>query len=131
MMDELERQLREVLEQHGGIRLALLFGSVAKGTAGFESDLDIAVDTGCPLDVDEKIALIEELAMLTGRPIDLIDLTTVGEPLLGQILAGNKRIIGDNTQYANLTLKHIYNMEDFVPYQRRILEERRRAWIGK
>lgn len=130
-MDELERQLRELLEKHGGIRLALLFGSVAKGAAGFESDLDIAVDVGHPLDVKEKIALIEKLAILTGRPIDLIDLATVGEPLLGQILAGNKRIIGDNTQYANLMLKHIYNMEDFVPYQRRILEERRRAWIGK
>ncbi|NTU54022.1 MAG: nucleotidyltransferase domain-containing protein [Chlorobiaceae bacterium] len=130
-MDEPERQLRGVLERHGGIRLALLFGSVAKGTAGFESDLDIAVDAGHTLDVEEKIALIEALAMLTGRPIDLIDLSTVGEPLLGQILAGNKRLIGDNTQYANLMLKHIYNMEDFVPYQRRILEERRRAWIGR
>lgn len=130
-MDELEGKLRELLEMHGGIRLALLFGSVAKGTAGFESDLDIAVDAGHVLDVEEKIALIEALAMLTGRPIDLIDLKTVGEPLLGQILAGNKRIIGNTTQYAELTLKHIYNMEDFVPYQRRILEERRRAWIGK
>lgn len=130
-MDELARQLREVLERHGGIRLALLFGSVAKGAAGFESDLDIAVDAGHALGVEEKIALIEELAMLTGRPIDLVDLTTVGEPLLGQILAANKRIIGDNTRYANLTLKHIYNMEDFVPYQRRILEERRQVWIGK
>lgn len=130
-MDELERQLKDLLEKHGGIRLALLFGSVAKGTARFESDLDIAVDKGRPLEVEEIIALIEELAMLTGRPIDLIDLATVGEPLLGQILAGNKRIIGDNTLYANLMLKHIYNMEDFVPYQRRIHEERRRAWIGK
>jgi len=81
--------------------------------------------------VEEKIALIEELAMLTGRPIDLVDLTTVGEPLLGQILTANKRIIGDKSRYAELMLKHIYNMEDFVPYQRRILEERRQAWIGK
>lgn len=129
-MDELERQLKELLEKHG-IRLALLFGSVAKGSAGFESDLDIAVDAGHALGVEEKIALIEALAMLTGRPIDLIDLKTVGEPLLGQILAGNKRIIGNTTKYAELTLKHIYNMEDFVPYQRRILEERRRAWIGR
>jgi len=129
-MDEPEQQLRELLERHG-VRLALLFGSVAKGTAGFESDLDIAVDAGHALGVEETIALIGELAMLTGRPIDLIDLKTVGEPLLGQILAGNKRIIGNNTQYAELTLKHIYNMEDFVPYQRRIHEEGRRAWIGR
>jgi uncharacterized protein len=130
-MDELERQLRELLERHDGIRLALLFGSVAKGAAGFESDLDIAVDAGHPLGVEEKIALIEKLAMLTGRPIDLIDLATVGEPLLGQILAGNKRIIDDATEYEKLVLRHGYNLEHVVPRQRRILEKRRSAWIGK
>ncbi|NTV66123.1 MAG: nucleotidyltransferase domain-containing protein [Chlorobaculum sp.] len=130
-MDELEGKLRELLEKHGGIRLALLFGSVAKGTAGFESDLDIAVDKGRPLEVEEIIALIEELAMLTGRPIDLIDLATVGEPLLGQILAGNKRIIDNSAEYETLINRHSYNLEHVVPQQRKILEERRNAWLGR
>ncbi|NTU68320.1 MAG: nucleotidyltransferase domain-containing protein [Chlorobiaceae bacterium] len=130
-MATIEQQLSTVLEKHGGIRFAILFGSLAKGTAGFESDVDLAVDAGRPLDVEAKIGLIGELALATGRPVDLIDLTTVGEPLLGQILAGGKRILGSAGRQADLRLRHLYNLQDFVPYQQRLLEQRRIAWIGK
>ncbi len=120
-----------MLERHSAIRLALLFGSLAKGTAHCESDLDLAVGADRPLDADETMELISDLAEASGRPVDLIDLSTVGEPLLGQIIAGGRRIIGSNTLYAELLLKHLYNQEDFMPYQRRILKERREAWIGR
>ena len=131
MTQNIDQQLRGVLERHGTIRLALLFGSLAKGTFGRESDLDIAVGAGRTLEVQEKIALIEELAEATGRPVDLVDLSTVGEPLLGQILAGGRRILGDDAGHAELVLKHLYNQADFGPYQKRILQQRRAAWIGQ
>jgi predicted nucleotidyltransferase len=131
MTESIETQLSQVLERHQEIRLALLFGSLAKGTARFDSDLDLAVGADYPLDVDDTIELISDLAKATGRPVDLIDLSTVGEPLLGQIIAGGRRIVGSDTLYAELVLKHLYNQEDFVPYQRRILKERREAWIGR
>jgi len=124
-------QIRQVLERHKAIRLALLFGSLAKGTAHRESDLDLAVGADHPLDADETMELISDLAEALGRPVDLIDLSTVGEPLLGQIIDGGRRVVGSNTLYAGLLLKHLYNQEDFVPYQRRILKERREAWIGR
>ena len=128
--ESIDKQIRDVLERHNAIRLALLFGSLAKGTAHYESDVDLAVGADHPLDVHETINLISDLAEVTGRPVDLIDLSTVGEPLLGQIIAGGRRIVGSNTLFAQLVLKHLYNIEDFVPYQRRILKERRKAWIG-
>ena len=131
MTESIETQIRQVLERHHTIRLALLFGSLAKGTALPDSDLDLAVGADRPLDVDETIELISDLAIAIGRPVDLIDLSIVGEPLLGQILAGGRRIVGSNTRFAELLLKHLYNQEDFVPYQRRILKERREAWIGR
>ena len=131
MTESIETQLSQVLERHQAIRLALLFGSLAKGTARFDSDLDLAVGADHPLDVDDTIELISDLAKATGRPVDLIDLSTVGEPLLGQIIAGGRRIVGSDTLYAELVLKHLYNQEDFVPYQRRILKERKEAWIGR
>jgi len=131
MTESIETQLSQVLERHQAIRLALLFGSLAKGTARFDSDLDLAVGADHPLDVDDTIELISDLAKATGRPVDLIDLSMVGEPLLGQIIAGGRRIVGSDTLYAELVLKHLYNQEDFVPYQRRILKERRDAWIGR
>jgi predicted nucleotidyltransferase len=127
----IDNQLRQVLERHPFIRLTILFGSVAKGTAGFESDLDIAVSATRPLSTDDMMSLIGDLAEMSGRPIDLIDLSTVGEPLLGQIIAHGRRIIGSDTDYVNVVLKHIYNEADFVPLQKRILKERREAWIGK
>jgi predicted nucleotidyltransferase len=129
--EPIDIQIRKVLERHKAIRLALVFGSLAKGTAHCESDLDLAVGADHPLDADETMELIADLAEALERPVDLIDLSTVGEPLLGQIIAGGRRIVGSNTLYAGLLLKHLYNQEDFVPYQRRILKERREAWIGR
>lgn len=114
-----------------GIRLAILFGSLATGKGRAESDLDLAVDAGRSLTVSEKMALISELAQSTGRPIDLVDIHTVGEPLLGQILQHGKRILGSDTHYANLVTRHLIDQADFLPYRDRILAERRKAWIGK
>jgi len=75
-------------------------------------------------------AWIAELAAATGRPVDLIDLHAVGEPLLGQILKHGKMIRGDAAGMTGLMQRHVYAMEDFVPYVERTLAERRRAGIG-
>jgi predicted nucleotidyltransferase len=111
--------------------LAILFGSAAAGKERPESDIDLAVDVGRALTVDERMALISKLAGFTGRPIDLVDLHIVGEPLLGQILRHGERILGTDTRYANLVRKHLFDKADFLPYRDRILRERRQAWIGK
>lgn len=113
------------------IELAILFGSLASGAGGANSDIDLAVDAGRRLTADEKAGLIAELAMRTGRPIDLVDIRAVGEPLLGQILRRGRRILGSDSAYANLILRHIFDRADYLPYRERILAERRRAWIGK
>src|SRR5664279_311047 len=82
----IDAQLKEVLTHFPKIAFAMLFGSVAAGRQRAESDLDIAVAAKQALTANEKIALINALASSTGRPIDLIDLKVVSEPLLGQIL---------------------------------------------
>lgn len=114
-----------------GIGLVMLFGSLAAGEGHVESDLDLAVDAGRRLTVSEKMALISELAEKTGRPVDLVDIHAVGEPLLGQILRHGKRILGSDTHYANLIFRHLLEQADFLPYRNRILAERRQAWIVK
>jgi len=128
---ELKQALQSVLAKQEGVRLAILFGSLASGTARAESDLDVAVDTGHPLDAAEKMQLIGDLAAATGRPIDLVDLQSVGEPLLGQILRYGKRLIGNDIFYGDLIRKHLFEQADFMPYRNRILADRRKAWIGK
>lgn len=123
-------EVRTVLDRYPDIRLALLFGSLAKGRARPESDLDLAVGYGRAMRAVDKLALIADLAEALGRPVDLVDLATVGEPLLGEVLAHGMRIIGNDEAYARLLLRHLYDAADFLPYRDRILRERRSAWIG-
>ena len=112
------------------LRLALLFGSCATGAQRPDSDVDLAVDMGGVMTAEQHEALVSALALATGRVVDLIDLRTVGEPLLGQILHSGRRILGGSDVHAQYITRHVMDVEDFVPYQERILRERRQAWIG-
>jgi predicted nucleotidyltransferase len=127
----LKQAILAAIGSHPAVGLAILFGSLATDEGGAESDLDLAVDAGRRLSASEKTALISELARRTGRPVDLVDLHAVGEPLLGQILRRGKRILGSDTRYADLIRRHLFDAADYLPYRNRILAERRRAWIGK
>jgi predicted nucleotidyltransferase len=122
--------IRAVLDRYPDLTLAIVFGSLAQGRARRESDLDIAVKARKPLIAGHKIALIEDLALATGRAIDLIDLATAGVPLLGEIIRGGTRILGSDEAYAELALRNIYLNEDFLPYVKRSLKERNRRWLS-
>ena len=130
-LKSIDEVLRGVLVDFPQITLAILFGSVAKGTADAQSDLDLGVIASRPFDAAEKIQIIEALATATGRPIDLVDLSPAPEPLLGQVLKHGRRILGSDGDYAKLLYRHLVEQADFVPLQNRILSERRMAWIGK
>jgi len=128
IQQELER-IGSYLAAQGDLRLAIVYGSLVRGRARMDSDLDLAVAGDRPLDADRKMALIRGLAGAFGRAIDLVDLRTVGEPLLGEILKGGKRVIGDNRHYAELVARHLFDQADFLPYRERLLAERRKAWL--
>lgn len=123
-------QVKSVLARHPEVRLAILFGSQATGRARLDSDVDAAVLCDGPMDAPHKMAMIAELADATGRAVDLIDLATVGEPMLGQVLQHGKRLQGTDEAYARLLSRHLLDAADFMPYVDRILAERRQAWIG-
>ena len=127
----IDARLRDVLAGFPTLVLALLFGSVAQGRQRADSDLDIAVAAKQALTVTEKMTLIEALAECTGRPIDLIDLKVVAEPLLGQIVRHGRRLLGSDGAYGQLITRHLFEQADFMPYRTRLLAERRAAWIGK
>ena len=123
-------ELRKALLGHPYVHTAIVFGSVAEGRARSDSDLDFAVQANAPLTASQKQQLIEDLTIATGRPVDLVDLSSVGVVLLGQILKHGRRLLGGDSDYAELLSRHLIDAEDFLPYVRRMLAERRKAWIG-
>ena len=123
--------IASTLERHTGLELAIVFGSVVRGTARDDSDLDIAVQAAQVMSASQKMVLIGDLAEALGRPVDLIDLRSVGEPLLGQILTHGLRVWGSADAQGRLLSRHLLDAADFLPYAQRIVDERRRAWIGK
>jgi uncharacterized protein len=123
-------QLTHLFAQQPNIQLALVFGSAARGMLKPESDVDVAVLARHALSAVEKHALIEHIALATGRAVDLIDLATVGQPLLGQIVRDAKRLKGTDGQFAELMTRNALDQADFMPYVTRLLQTRRAAWIG-
>jgi len=129
--DRLIERLKTELARQPDLELAVVFGSVASGRARPDSDLDIAVLAGQPFGAERKRELIELLARISGRAVDLIDLRTAGVPILRSALIGGKRILcRDNALYAGLLSRMLIDSADFLPYRERLLRERRRSWIA-
>lgn len=112
-----------------GVTTVIVFGSAARNALRFESDLDIALQMARPLSGEQRLHLIEMLALATGRAVDLVDLRTVGEPLRGEVLRGGIRLHGSHEDYAEIMRRHVYDMEDFMPYVDRLHRERQKSWL--
>ena len=123
------KQIKQLFEEDVDITLALIFGSYVKGKLSAESDIDIAIKLKKPLLESKKILIIQSIANITGRAVDLVDLQKVGEPLLNQIIKGGKVIKGSSQAYTELAIKNVYANEDFLPYIKRSLKARREKWI--
>lgn len=121
-------RLAALLSQYPQIKLAILFGSLAAGNASPDSDIDLGILAQTPLSADFKLQLIQIIGAELGRPVDIVDLYHVPEPITGQVFKG-VRLIGDDTTYANLLTRHLLNVADFLPLHQRILTERRNQWI--
>ena len=74
--------IREFFRGRTDVRLALVFGSRAKGAARPTSDVDVAVHAP---GVD-PLGLAADLSRATGLEVDLVDLEDAGVPLLARIV---------------------------------------------
>ena len=121
-------RLIALLSQYPEIKLAILFGSQATGDVRPDSDIDLGILAQAPLTADFKLQLIQTIGAEFGRPIDIVDLYHVPEPITGQVFKGI-RLVGSDTTYAKLLTRHLLNVADFLPLHQRILTERRNRWI--
>jgi hypothetical protein len=62
--------------------------------------------------------------------VDLVDLGSAGQPLLGRILAEGLLLKGERADLQPWLFRNVIDHEDFLPLWRRLLDQRRRAWLS-
>jgi predicted nucleotidyltransferase len=94
---DLTERLSGALANESDVRLAVLFGSTARGTSGPQSDLDIGVlGPAAPGRLSALAVLISRIA---GRPADVIDLGTA-PPLLRFEISREGIVLVERTSHA-------------------------------
>ena len=91
-------QLRPFLEGAPEILLAVLFGSHARGTAGPDSDIDLALRIG-QIEQADLNHLLAQLERATGRTIDVVHVDSA-PPLLRFEIARDGVLLVQRTQNA-------------------------------
>ena len=125
-------RVRNYLADQADIALAVVFGSMARGEADDDSDLDLAVyaDSGS-LSARRKFALIGGLGAITGRPIDLVDLRNADVLIRREALTNGKRLVARNPHvHGDELSRMVIDAEDFLPYLERSMRQRRKRWTG-
>jgi len=118
------------LEGHDSIRVAFLFGSTASGADRKDSDLDVGVASHGELSAAQKLSLMDDLAVATGRPVDLVDLWSASPVILAQVMTNGSCIIKKDTAlFAALLKKLWYNQADLMPNIDLILRKRREKFL--
>jgi predicted nucleotidyltransferase len=78
----LRRALPE-LKRRWPIRSLAILGSVARGDARPDSDLDVLVEFGLPVGLTDFLALEHEIEVLVGRRVDLVSRPAL-KPYMGR-----------------------------------------------
>lgn len=78
-------------ERFAAVRAVYLFGSTARGLAGPDSDLDLALlfAPGCEAGRSELLEARDELECRTGREVDLVDLSRADTVFRKEVVAGS------------------------------------------
>jgi hypothetical protein len=79
-------EIRRVVSNHGGSN-PRLFGSVARGEAGEDSDIDLLIDLGQGRTLFDLAAMHAELEDLLGMPIDVVTTSGLEGEVREEVLA--------------------------------------------
>ncbi|MGH8746602.1 MAG: type VII toxin-antitoxin system MntA family adenylyltransferase antitoxin [Burkholderiales bacterium] len=112
--DAANRPLAEQLAARlaaAGAKYAAIFGSVARGEANPDSDLDLALSFGKPMSADLRAAMIGLAADVAGRAVDLVDLETAPPLLLERALRGSE-ILCDAAATRQRMIRRLIRTED-------------------
>ncbi len=115
--DALAAALADALADEPSVRLAVLFGSVARGEAGAASDLDVGV-TGP--NASELSSLALRLDRATGCSVDLVSLTDA-PPLLRFEIARDGHLLVEREPHlwSDFKARAMVDWWDWAPLARR------------
>lgn len=120
----------KVLAGEKGLKLAIIYGSVAAGNMRSDSDVDLAVLFDHPLSAEHKMELAARLERELLRNVDLVDLSIISGTILKQILCRGRVLFQkEGGVLAEQLRKMIYNQADMMPYVSRALMERQRRFV--
>lgn len=94
-----------------GADYATVFGSLARGEARADSDIDVAVSFGRPMSSDLRLALTGIVADAAGRSVDLVDLEAAGGLILARALGGHE-ILCDSVATRQRMIARVQRSED-------------------
>lgn len=91
-IDQIKTKVIPILKQ-AGVTRSSLFGSVARGEAKDDSDIDILVDLPKEKDLLEFVHLKHSLENVLGRKVDLVEYHTIKPLIRDSILHDQIQII--------------------------------------
>jgi predicted nucleotidyltransferase len=106
----LEERLAGLLRA-AGAAYATVFGSLARGEARADSDIDVAVSFGRPMSSDLRMALTGIVADAAGRSVDLVDLEAAGGLIFARALGG-REILCDSVATRQRMIARVRRSED-------------------
>ncbi len=106
MQDRLASRLRAA-----GAAYATLFGSLARGEARPDSDVDVAVSFGKPMGSELRRAVTGIIAEAAARSVDLVDLESAGGLILARALGG-REILCDSIATRQRMIGRVQRSED-------------------
>ena len=115
----------DALAAEPGLKVALVYGSAVTGKMRRNSDVDVAVLFGRPLDMEARLALWGKLTDALRREVDLVDLYDLGGEILHQVLTKGRVVVKNDAQaYFCLLQRMVYSAEDFMPQVHQVLRRR-------
>lgn len=113
-------------------KLIYLFGSYAKNINRDESDIDIAVLLGTPMESREKYKYKMELVDLLGKEIDLIDLADANIILKHQIVTTGKTLFCrtnlEKDEFKYGVISCYYQYKEDIDIVKKSIKKRGHVW---
>lgn len=113
-IEEIKLKISPILARYG-VKKAAVFGSVVRGEAGPDSDVDILIELEEPLGLFKLARLNYTLEDALGKKVDLVKNTAIKPSFKDNILkTAIPSMVNKDVAYIEDILENIQNMENFL-----------------